>query len=245
MEFYDKRMASTTTTIGSNELKPITLSGGMRKDKKPRTIIKKSIPDTYKMTPIIEEVNSKLVRIDTGKFYEYANNMLEILIQNLGKTYFIEKDTYKEYRDQKKIWIMKHLLETRDGSIVVIEKCYEWINTTFHPQGIRLMNTFIEGINRDLQSKVRKAETSDENKIVEELEKFDRNRFNRGLEYLGLSIKEKISYRQIREEYELRKNLIGLDESGEKERDVLNEHFIYLRDFYSKYLEEILETPRS
>lgn len=233
-------MATPGTGAIPSDLKPITLSGGMRKDKRIRPVIKKTIPDTYKIGPIIDELNKKLIRMEQSKFYQYLNSIMEILIKSLTKTHFIEKDIYKEYREQKKIYIMKHLFETRDESIVLIEKCYEWVNTTFHPQGIRMLNTFIENINRDLQIKTREGESG--LSMPKEMIKFERTRFNSGLEYLGLSTDDKISYRQIREEYELRKNLIGSSENSEM--DILNEHFVYLRDFYNDYLNEILEKPR-
>jgi hypothetical protein len=218
----------------TTDLKPITMTAGMRLNKRGKHRIPTE-PDTYKIVPIIEEINQKVNRTSISKLFTFVSDMSNVVGANMNKVHFKSKDEFKEFREDRKMFIMKKIFTTKDDVVMVNPDCYKWINSSLTPEGIRIMIGFIHNINNNLIDKKRDGATE------EPLEKFDINNFKNKLKYFGLFSEdkpnEKISYKQIREEFEIRRNLIS--EKGTA-MDELNDNFVYLRDNYESYLKEIL-----
>lgn len=212
----------------ATDLKPIKMIAGMRIN---RSKYRSSShePDTFKIKPIIDEINNKVNRTSISKLFSFINDMTGVVSENLSKIHFKNKDDYKLFRDDKKLFIMKKIFITKDDNILLNSDCYKWINSNMQPDGIRILNGFITNINNNLTEK-KKDKPSD-------IEKFDNLLYSTKLSSFGFNSTEKISYKQIREAYELRKTLIS--EKGDA-MDELNDNFVYLRDNYDQYLSLLL-----
>jgi len=212
----------------ASELKPIKMTAGMRLNRsKYRSFTHE--PDTFKIKPIIDEINNKVNRTSISKLFSFINDMTGVVAENLSKIHFKNKDDYKEFRDDKKLFIMKKIFITKDDIIMLNTDCYKWINSYMQPEGIRILNGFITNINNNLTEK-KKDKPAD-------IDKFDNLLYSSKLSSFGFDPSDKISYKQIREAYELRKTLIS--EKGDA-MDELNDNFVYLRDNYDQYLSLLL-----
>ena len=72
-----------------------------------------------------------------------------------------------------------------------------------------------------------------EYQIEPESEKYDFEKFNRALEYFKISNEQKVHFKDIREQYEIK---IENKELSDEEKDITNAYYILLRNQYDEYL---------
>lgn len=178
--------------------------------------------DTFKIIPLIREINAKILKTNPGDIKCFLDDTLSYIGYQLNKTHFKNKNNWKEFRDKRKEFLEEHICKES----TIKEDCFHWINSNFSKSGILLMNAMIKYINQNL------IETTIN-------DSYNMKTYRQKLEYMGFSEEmKKISFSKIKEQYGIVFDKI--EKEKQNEIDELNTNFLYLRDHYEKFLNEVL-----
>jgi hypothetical protein len=205
-------------------LKPAKkMSGGIRIPHKQRTAETPNTPlQTLRQTKTAT-INGKIARmpeISFIKLREVISHGIKTFSERLVRDVWCNREVYRQFREDKTAWLMRTLFRPSDElRIMVKDDLYNYLMRTYKERGIQLIMSFLDSIDSCLvERKANEPETS---------AVFNGTRFREALEYFGLE-GERISFATIRKAY------------TEREGDAAaNEHYMYLRDNYTAYLQSI------
>lgn len=205
-------------------LKPAKkISGGVRITQKQRTTETPTTPLHTLIQNKATNINGKIARmpeISFIKLREVISHGIRTFSERLVRDVWCDRDVYRQFREDKTAWLMKTLFRPSDElRIMVKDDLYTYLMRIYKQRGIQLIMSFLDSIDSCL---VERKATEPETSVV-----FNTSRFREALDYFGIE-GERISFATIRKAY--------IEREGDANA---NEHYMYLRDNYTAYLQSI------
>jgi len=198
--------------------------------KKPNS--KKKLNEVQKGLKIqIEDINKKLLKLDDENYSKFQLFLDEILKEyhNDLKRIHINKSNGLKYSEINKMgspFFYKNLLyPLNETKILIKTDCHEFIIKNFKAAGINLFIKFLDTISGIIKKR--------EYDIHPESEIYNEEAFTKALNYFKISREEKVHFKDIREQYEIK---ISNNELSQEDKDIANAYYILLRNQYREYL---------
>lgn len=214
-----------TTQIGGKGTSRRTIK---KKRKKP--LIKK---DTYKFKNRIDSINKKILALDMGnylKLREFLDGLIkgflnDIKRNDINKKYGLK---YSTLTNEGNAFIYKNFFyPVNEQKILLKSDCFQFVEKNFKNNGRNTFINFLESIDKIL---VKKEYNIDLNN-----EKYNPDEFKRALNYFKISNENKVHFKDIREQYDIRKK----NDESEEEKRKLNTYYLILRNQYDEYLKSL------
>ena len=179
----------------------------------------------------IEDINKKLLKLDDENYSKFQLFLDEILKEyhNDLKRAHVNKSNGLKYSEINKLgtsfFYQNILYPLNETKILIKTDSHEFIIKNFKPAGINLFIKFLDTVSGIIKKK--------EYDIKAESEIYDPEGFQKALNYFKISDEQKVHFKDIREQYELK---ISDENLSSEDKDIANAYYILLRNQYRDYL---------
>lgn len=178
---------------------------------------------------IIEEINKKILKLSLTNYEKFKNFIDELALDYINdlKREDINKSCglkYSQINNEGVKFIYENFFYDIGDKMLLKSNIVNFINNNFKDSGKKLFNKFIESIDNILIKK--------EYNVNLDSEKYNKEEFNRALDFFSMGQSKKIHFKEIREKY---------NEIISKEMYDENTNFYYtlLRNQYNDYVNSV------
>ena len=190
--------------------------------------------NNYRFKQKIDSINKKILALDIHnylKLREFLDGLITGFLKDIKRTDINKKNglKYSTLNLEGNAFIYKNFFyPVNEQKILLKSDCFKFAEENFKINGKNTFINFLDGIDNIL---VKKEYNIDLNN-----EKYNQNEFKRALSYFKISDKNKIHFKDIREQYELK---IHLENLTDKEKQKINTYYLILRNQYDEYLKSL------
>jgi len=219
MNNIDKKILNMKRLNGSNQ---IGGKGSVRR----KGISRNSIINKKKENNYIIEINKKILKLSESnyvKFKDFIDELAEDYINDLKRDDINKSGglKYSQINNEGKNFIYENFFYDIKNKILLKSDIVNFINNNFKDSGKKLFYKFIESIDNILIKK--------EYNVNLDSEKYNKEEFNRALDFFNMDQSKKIHFKEIREKYN---EII----SKEKYDENTNFYYTLLRNQYNDYV---------